>query len=507
MTTGSRLKGASVHGIPMVFNFDDFGNMTSYVTDGTTTSFSIDPSTNRIDAPGTATYDAAGNTISLSGITFEYDELNQLTHREPDSGPNDDSLWAALYTADDERLAVLDAAGAIYQERWTLRDLGGRVLSQYLYNVSSGELLFEDGFETGDTCEWSASVGGSTCLMAPLTTSAWFWAKDYVYREGQLLVEIDGGEILHLHLDHLGSLRQVTNSEREVVEDHDFLPFGQEVTTPGTETMLFTGHERDHHTSTDIDDLDYMHARYYSPNVGRFLSVDPVMDVRGTVRRPQAWNRYTYAINNPLKYVDPTGQVFVLSGCAGGDQSKCSKQAMLLYSTLGKEASQFISLNTKTGVVSLRGISARAFGERFGEFAQGLGTLIGSQDTFSLVTDSGRASSTGGGLFDPGRKGGGTILIETGMFPRQTGDVTGTARTALVHETGHAMRSVFPDFFGRANAQLVGRSFVLALKGEGYAVNFENRYRRDRGLGIRYTYDPNYPDVLVDFNVSLFPED
>ena len=49
---------------------------------------------------------------------------------------------------------------------------------------------------------------------------------------------------------------------------------------------------------------DFMHARYFSSNLGRFLSVDPV---GGEVGSSQSWNRYSYALNNPLVLVDPTG--------------------------------------------------------------------------------------------------------------------------------------------------------------------------------------------------------
>jgi RHS repeat-associated protein len=57
------------------------------------------------------------------------------------------------------------------------------------------------------------------------------------------------------------------------------------------------------------DDLDYMHARFCSPLTGRFLSVDPVITGRA-LRRPQAWNRYSYVISNPLKYFDPYGELW-----------------------------------------------------------------------------------------------------------------------------------------------------------------------------------------------------
>jgi uncharacterized protein RhaS with RHS repeats len=48
-----------------------------------------------------------------------------------------------------------------------------------------------------------------------------------------------------------------------------------------------------------------MHARYYSSDLGRFMSVDPV---GGEVGSSQSWNRYSYVLNNPLGFVDPNGE-------------------------------------------------------------------------------------------------------------------------------------------------------------------------------------------------------
>jgi RHS repeat-associated protein len=66
-------------------------------------------------------------------------------------------------------------------------------------------------------------------------------------------------------------------------------------------TQRFTGKERDAETG-----LDYFGARYFSGAQGRFTSVDPSM-LSTVLANPQSWNRYTYALNNPLKYVDPNG--------------------------------------------------------------------------------------------------------------------------------------------------------------------------------------------------------
>jgi RHS repeat-associated protein len=55
---------------------------------------------------------------------------------------------------------------------------------------------------------------------------------------------------------------------------------------------------------TSIDDLDYMHARHCSPLTGRFLGTD---FVQGNSKLPQSWNRYAYALGNPVRLVDPKG--------------------------------------------------------------------------------------------------------------------------------------------------------------------------------------------------------
>ncbi len=69
----------------------------------------------------------------------------------------------------------------------------------------------------------------------------------------------------------------------------------------GAPAGLFTGKERDAETG-----LDYFGARYYSAPVGRFTSPDPYMP-SADVKDPQSWNRYAYARNNPLRYIDPNG--------------------------------------------------------------------------------------------------------------------------------------------------------------------------------------------------------
>jgi RHS repeat-associated protein len=70
-----------------------------------------------------------------------------------------------------------------------------------------------------------------------------------------------------------------------------------------------TSKERDAETG-----LDYFGARYFSGAQGRFTTVDPLM-ASAYVSNPQSWNRYTYALNNPLRFVDPNG-IDVPAACA-----------------------------------------------------------------------------------------------------------------------------------------------------------------------------------------------
>jgi RHS repeat-associated protein len=120
----------------------------------------------------------------------------------------------------------------------------------------------------------------------------------------------------YLSGDHLGSTRMITDQSGNPVARHDYLPFGVEIpagyagrsnawgTTDNVSTK-FTGQERD--TETSSVGLDFFQARYHGSAQGRFLSPDPMGNFVATVADPQSWNMYSYARNNPLTLVDPTG--------------------------------------------------------------------------------------------------------------------------------------------------------------------------------------------------------
>jgi RHS repeat-associated protein len=262
------------------YTYDNFGNMRSVTTAGTgMTTMGINTSSNRVTAAtaagaSTATgYDQAGNMTQYGTATYTYDALNMLTR-----STFDNATRYYIYSASDERIGTIEVSAAGTRSDWTIRDAAGQVLRRFS-KESTGE---------------------------------WKWQEDYIYRGSQMLAaEVpDSTKTRHFHLDHLGTPRLITGNGGVELSRHSYHPFGVEIASASTsstatarETKQFTGHER------DAESLDYMHARFYAPYMGRFLSVDPVIDFKTSLRNPQGWNRYSYVRDNPTRWTDPTGKL------------------------------------------------------------------------------------------------------------------------------------------------------------------------------------------------------
>jgi len=122
----------------------------------------------------------------------------------------------------------------------------------------------------------------------------------------RLIARRDGtGRLAHVHPDHLGSPRLLTDSAGNVTERLSYDPFGkydavhQPVETVAQDRRLWRGARVDHDTG-----LVYMNARFYDPELARFVSADSVIP---DPYRPQSLDRYAYAENDPINYSDPTG--------------------------------------------------------------------------------------------------------------------------------------------------------------------------------------------------------
>jgi len=95
-----------------------------------------------------------------------------------------------------------------------------------------------------------------------------------------------------------------------------------------TRCAFLTLKERDNETG-----LDFAQARYYSSQYGRFTSPDPSLS-SGREKLPQSWNRYVYTLNNPLRFVDPSGLYEFDSGLDATQRENFRRQLKLIEKRL-----------------------------------------------------------------------------------------------------------------------------------------------------------------------------
>ena len=116
----------------------------------------------------------------------------------------------------------------------------------------------------------------------------------------------------YVHTDLLGSPVAMTDANGEVISRTEYAPYGEQVNRPVEDGPGFTGHVAD-----ATSGLTYMQQRYYDPQLGVFLSVDPVTAYEQPMNQ---FHRYRYANNNPYRFTDPDGRCARATGsmiCGG----------------------------------------------------------------------------------------------------------------------------------------------------------------------------------------------
>jgi RHS repeat-associated protein len=210
-------------------------------------------------ASGTFTYDANGNLTASGTKTFEWNARDELV-RVLDNG-----IEIAAFAYDGYGRRVQKSAGGVTRA--------------YVYD--------ED-----DIAEERVTGGGvSRHVHGP--------AID------QPLATVDGSGTTYYLADHLGSIVQRTNASGQVLHTRQYDPFGVPLAGGDQAGYAFTGREWD----AEIG-LYYYRARYYDPELGRFISADP----SGMVDGP---NLYSYVTGRPTVARDPSGRfVIILAGVA-----------------------------------------------------------------------------------------------------------------------------------------------------------------------------------------------
>jgi len=164
---------------------------------------------------------------------------------------------------------------------------------------------------------------------------------------GAIVLQQDGGafEYYYTYKDYLGSFSTITDNSGNVIENKSYKAWGQSRNSidwsSGGSTSLpwlyrgYTGHEM-----LPEFNLINMNGRLYDPIVGRMLSVDNFAGLDGS---SQSFNRYSYVINNPMMYTDPTGEIFGIAA---------SKVACFSFAAAGRTAGQKLLSVAAAGVIS-----------------------------------------------------------------------------------------------------------------------------------------------------------
>ena len=205
-------------------------------------------------------------------------------------------LWYAASTASiDGTLGTCSTATACYVYdyggRRVQRTLGGGTPVNYLYDLD-GRVNSEIDLAQGSFDNSNHKLG---------------WVASYIYLGGSLLAEYANSTTYFVHKDHLGSTRLLTDMTGCVVDNLDYLPYGELYSyTPSCSApdiaLKFTGKERDSESG-----LDNFGARYNSSQYGRFMSPDPSGIDLADWSDPQQLNLYAYVRNNPITLTDPYG--------------------------------------------------------------------------------------------------------------------------------------------------------------------------------------------------------
>jgi len=106
--------------------------------------------------------------------------------------------------------------------------------------------------------------------------------------------------VTYVHTDVLGSVVAESDANGSVIKRHVYEPYGAVVGGQVGDGPGYTGHVSDSSTG-----LSYMQQRYMDPQLGVFLSVDPVTAYEQPIGQ---FNRYRYANGNPYRFTDPDGR-------------------------------------------------------------------------------------------------------------------------------------------------------------------------------------------------------
>ena len=249
---------------------------------------------NTVVSEETYTYDAAGNITDAPDSCFGYGTNNRLTTFMERS---------VSYDADGNMLSArLGGANMAlsYDVSNRLVSAGGHT---YTYNAEDVRIRNVcNGYDT----TYTYNTNGRLSQLLMKTTNG--ITTKYVYGLG-LIGEEKQGEFKTYHFDYRGSTVALTDSTGSITDTFEYDTYGNVTERTGDSFVIFGYNGRDG-VVTDKNGLIYMRARYYSPEMRRFVNADIL---RGEISDSTSLNRYSYVNGNPVSFVDPTGYLGIIT--------------------------------------------------------------------------------------------------------------------------------------------------------------------------------------------------
>jgi RHS repeat-associated protein len=360
---------------------------------------------------GDAAHKHAATALS-TGESYGYDANGNMTARSEGG-----SAYTQVFDAEN-RLVSVTVGGLTTQ---FLYDPDGNLVKKI--NSDNTKTIYVAGIY-----EVNKSAGGTVT-----------GTKTYYPAGGAMRVD---GTRYYILKDHLNSASVVTNQSGTIVGEDRFYPFGETRFTTGDmkTDKLFTGQRQ-------IAGLGIYHynARFYSPKLGRFLSADTIVP---GYANPQVLNRYSYVMNNPIRYNDPTGHKY----CDSQDSGDCRRLSNSIEHTAIKYRIRFkgnwnghvkeqLAVLAAVEIVGATFASAReigesaseAFGAVYGHVNIGWGGIGATGTQCPAVTSGGCTSSS-------------QQINFWSMSGHMQNDMSRMIKN-VVHELGHAFDNslAYPD--------------------------------------------------------------
>jgi RHS repeat-associated protein len=250
-------------------------------------------------------YDILDRLTSVSGAYSESYSYNQIGNMLSKNGSS------YTYPSNGVRPHAVSAVGSTsyaYDANGNMTTRGSQTITWDVENrpvtVTGGASFVYDGdgsrvkkTENGQEILYINRYFEKNLTTGTVTTS--------YYLGDKLIAQRAGTTLNYIHQDHLTGTSIVSTSGGALVSSISFHPYGSARSGDVPTDRKFTGQR------LDGTGLYYYGARYYDPTIGRFVSPDPTVP---DTRNPQAFNKYSYVINNPTGAIDPSGLDYIFVG-------------------------------------------------------------------------------------------------------------------------------------------------------------------------------------------------